>query len=64
MSEFIAIIDNKELGETRENRTRAQILLDKIKCENKRKKFVRVPIERGWKEVEVGKYERMKKREK
>jgi hypothetical protein len=56
--EVIGSIDNTAIAETRENRTRAQILLDRIKRENKRKKFVRVPLPdgKGFREIELEKY--------
>ena len=44
--------------EIRDNRARAQALLDKIKRDNAGKAFVRIPIQGGYKEVEVRKFNR------
>lgn len=45
-----------------ERQTRAQALLANLKRKREGKEFVRVPLEtgRGYREIERGKYERMK----
>lgn len=52
--------DNPTLTMERDNRTRAQIALVEIKKRNEGKEFVRVPIDRGYKEIEIEKFNRRK----
>ncbi len=60
MKEITTYYDNTPSGEHHENRSRATIMLEKIKRENRKKKFVRVPLPdgKGYREVEVEKYRR------